>query len=160
MFEWSREDTASMEAKAHVDLVHDYADIIWSKQQLHRLPEFMRHDVRLSGLGGEPPIIGIEKLTEEIARWLGLYSAVHMKVIRTVADANRVAWQWELNGTIADTRLFAPHMRMVANEIPQAKEVLVYGISISTFHDGLIAGEVTQSDVAEFLNQMGYPPKN
>lgn len=48
-------------------------------------------------------------------------------------------------------------MRTVANEIPQAKDVLVYGISISTFQDGLIAEEVTQSNVAEFLNQMGYP---
>jgi SnoaL-like domain len=149
-----------MKTQAHVDLVHDYADVIWNKQQLHRMPEFMRHDVRLHGLGGEPPIIGVDKLTEETARWLGLYSAVHMKVIRTVAEANRVAWQWELNGTIADVRLFAPPMRTVVNEIPQAKDVVVYGISISTFQDGLIAEEVTQSGIAEFLKQMGYPPKD
>ena len=77
-----------------------------------------------------------------------------------MADANRVAWQWELNGTIADTRLFAPHMRTVVNEIPQAKDVVVYGISISMFQDGLIAEEVTQSGIAEFLKQMGYPSKD
>lgn len=149
-----------MQTKGYVDLVHGYADVIWNKQQPHRLPEFMRHDVRLSGLGGEPPIIGVEKLAEETTRWLALYSTVYMNVVRTVADANRVAWQWELNGTIADTRLFAPHMRTVANEIPQVKDVLVYGISISTFQDSLIAEEVTQSNVAEFLNQVGYPPKS
>ncbi len=119
----------------------------------------MHEDVRLSGLGGEPPIIGVDKLVEETSRWLSLYSTVNMRVIRTVAETDRVAWQWELTGTIANTKMFAPHMRAIAEEIPQTKDVLVYGISISTFLDGRIVEEVTQSDVAEFLNQLGYPPK-
>ncbi len=149
-----------MKVKCYTDIVRDYAEVIWNKHQVHRLPEFVRPDVRLCGLGGEPPIIGVEKLMEETSRWLGLYSNVRMKILRTVADANRVAWQWELNGTIAHSRLFSPHMRTIIKEIPRTQDVLVYGISISTFEDGLIAEEVTQSDVAGFLSQLGYPPKD
>ncbi|MCK2242094.1 MULTISPECIES: ester cyclase [unclassified Crossiella] len=144
---------------SNADVVHSFADAIWNKQQLHRFPEFMWEDVRLCGLGDEAPIVGIDQLVTETARWLGLYSAVQMKVIRTVAEEDRIAWQWQLTGTVVEPRLASPRAPKPEDNGPWGQEVVVNGISISTFRDGRIAEEVTQSGVAEFLGQLGYPPK-
>ncbi|MGO1052822.1 ester cyclase [Crossiella sp. CA198] len=144
---------------SNVDVVHSFADVIWNKQELHRFAEFMWEDVRLRGLGAETPIVGIDALVKETAQWLGLYSEVRMSVIRTVAEADRVAWQWQLTGTVVEPRLTSQRPPKPDEGGPWGQEVVVNGISISTFRDGRIAEEVTQSGVAEFLSQLGYPPK-
>ncbi|MGW2089804.1 ester cyclase [Streptomyces sp. NPDC001880] len=146
-----------MDAKGNARLIHEYADVVWNKGRVDELGRFLHDDVRMSGLGGEPPVVGLERLKQETGRWRALYSEASMTVIRTIVEDDRVAWQWHLLGTIADVQMFLPHVRQLAREVPQMKQISVHGMSFSTFRDGKIAEEVTQSDVAEFLKQLGYP---
>ncbi|MGW7198670.1 ester cyclase [Streptomyces chryseus] len=141
----------------NAELIHDYADTIWNKGQIDQLGRFMAPDVRMYGLGGEPPIIGLEKLQQETARWRGMYADATMTILSTVSEDDRVAWHWTLGGTIADTGMLMPNMRQLAREIPQLAQISVAGMTISTVQDGKITEETTQSDVAEFLKQIGYP---
>ncbi|MFE7541882.1 ester cyclase [Streptomyces platensis] len=144
-------------SSSNAQLIHDYAEVVWNQGRTDQLGRFMHEDVRAYGLGGEPPLVGLAKLTEETARWRSMYSEATMNVVRTVAEEERVAWQWQLIGTIADLGMLMPNMRQLAREVPQIRQISVDGMSISTIRDGKIAEEVTQSDIAEFLKQIGYP---
>lgn len=149
-----------MTTEPNAELIQAYADAIWNKQELHRMSEFMCEDVELKGLGDESPIVGVDELTKQTATWLGIYSEVQMTVKRIVADADRVAWQWQLDGKISDPRLFSTSSAGTeSDEQTEPATTVACGISISTFRDGRIAQEVTQSNISEFLGQLGYPPK-
>ncbi|WP_331721302.1 ester cyclase [Streptomyces sp. NBC_00212] len=146
-----------MDTERNTQLIHDYADVVWNKGQVDRLGEFLHEEVRMYGLGGEPPVAGLERLKRETEQWRALYSEASMTVDRVVAEGDRVAWQWQLLGTIADVRMLMPHVQRLADEVPQFKQISVHGMSISSFQDGRIIEEVTQSDMAEFLKQIGFP---
>jgi steroid delta-isomerase-like uncharacterized protein len=80
---------------------------------------------------------GQEGIARSVAMYRAMFPDLRIDVVDQVADGDRVVSRWVLNGTHRGRRVTLP------------------GITISRFHDGMIAEDWTVSDNLGLLRQIG-----
>ena len=139
----------------HLDLILRYVQDVWTEGRVDLLSEYVDDDCRFSDLYGDTVLVGRKAVADSIAQWLSMFARHEGRVLHSVADDDRIAWQWSVTGTWSDT----PPLGYGDEKRPRwpaGKSVVVAGIAFTTIKAGRIIHEQNQSDTQGLVEQMGY----
>ena len=139
---------------AKLETIRRYVAEVWSEGRVDSLGSFMHPECVLTDLYGDNVIKGLGPIGKSINQWRTMMSDVQARVLHVVEDDSAVAWQWSLAGTWNED---SPVRReREALNWPGGQDLVLAGITFSTFQDGLIVREETQADLRGLIEQMGY----
>ena len=134
--------------------VRRYVEEIWGDGKTDLLGDYLAEDCVLTDLYGDNVIRGLAGVKASIDQWRTMMASVQARVLHVIEDDAAVAWQWSLAGTWKDT---APVRRGgPAVNWPGGQDLVLAGITFSTFHQDRIVREETQADLRGLIEQMGY----
>jgi len=129
------------------DLVRDYYEAVYNRQELGRLDAFLAPDFASAGPGGR---MDREAHAMALAASLAAMPDLRLAVEEQVAEGNAVVTRWSASGTQLGALFGIP---------PTGRQVTATAIHIHHLRDGRIVDQWEQFDTLGVLGQLGLVPR-
>ena len=137
-----------MSPDEHKAIIREHAEVLFNQRRVDRTDETVAADYLDHGaLPGQAP--GLEGAKQKWASYLAATPDLHATIEDMVAEGDKVAVRWTVEGTHRGELLGIP---------PTGRHTRVMGISIYRLAEGKIAEQWEQWDKLDLMRQLGVLP--
>ncbi|WFE28377.1 ester cyclase [Solwaraspora sp. WMMD791] len=130
---------------------------VWSAGDLSQLPRFVHPDVVVSTNSHGDRVCGLPALADLIRQARAPFDHYEMTIVEAVEQHRVVATRWTVRARLRDPALLGDGLRALAGELTDLLWLGFAGMSFTTFQDGRIVRERTESNPATVAQQLGTP---
>ncbi|MFY1631746.1 nuclear transport factor 2 family protein [Solwaraspora sp. WMMB335] len=134
-----------------------FVQTVWCGGNLAELPRFVHPDVVVRAGTDGPCIRGLPAMAGAIRQAREPFDHYEMSLVEAVEQGSVVATRWTVRARLRDPGLLGEHLRALAGELTDLLWLGFGGMSFTTFRDGLIVQEQTESNPATARAQLGLP---